>query len=270
VAKVSSEAKRRYFEKIKEYKSEVDKLLQNEKRILQIIENDEQGQSYKRLSLADDSLSMVSFYLLMNELSLSLLGIKNEGFLNDARKACYKSIIYLEEVVSSYIDVPYNEYEEYLTKIQDFGLQRRWDLLCKVGFAMDSLKESFGSNSKWKWSFVELEGRFATVSKNMLDMKELGSKLDPRQEGYRTLNAHLSMVKRQLEEAANSYRQKYELSTSRIEDFKLAIRYLAALRRVHILLGEAAESEVIKKKAEVWKSKMEADSKNREQSRKSR
>ncbi len=268
VAKVSNEAKRRYYDKIKEYKSIVDKLAQHENSIQQIMEQADEGQAYKRLTLADEGLNMVSYYLLMNQLSVSLLGIKNEGFLNNARKACYKSIIYLEDVVTSYIDVPYSEYEEYLDEIADFDYQQRWDLLSKLGFAIDSLMDSYGSNSKWKWSFVELEGRFATISKNMLNLKQLIVNLDPRAEGYKVYKAHMAMVKRLLEEAANNYRQKYELSTLRIDDFKLAIRYLAALRRLHILLGETDESEVIKKKIDVWKSKMEADSKSQEKSKK--
>lgn len=268
MAKVSGEAKQRYYEKIKEYKSKVEKIQQREKSMLTILESDEQGQPYKRLNLADENLNMVSYYLLMNELSLSLLGIKNEGFLNEARKTIYKSLIYLEDIVTNYIDVPYSEYEENLAAISEYGYQQRWDLLCKMGFTIDSLKESYGANSKWKWSFVELEGRFATISKNMLNLKEVLAQLDPRNEGYRVYTAHIKMVKQLLDESANSYRQKYELSTSRLEDFKLAIRYLAALRRLLVLLGETAESEVVKKKIEVWKSKMEADSKNREQSKK--
>lgn len=268
MAKVSSEAKRRYGEKIKEYRSKVDQMLQHEKSLLHIIESEDKGQGYKRLALADENLNMVSYYLLMNHLSISLLGIKNEGFLNNARKTCYKSIIYLEDVVSSVIDAPYSEYEKQLEEIADFTYRQRWDLLCKLGFTIEMLVESYGSNSKWKWSFVELEGRFATVSKNMLNLKEVLSQLDPRFEGYPVYVEHIKMVKRLLENSANNYRQKYELSTSRIEDFKLAIRYLAALRRLHILLGESQESEVIKKKIDIWKSKMEADSKNREQLKK--
>ena len=264
MAKVSSEAKRRYYEKIKEYKSIVDQMAQHEASIQQIMDNQEKGQAYKRLTLADEGLNMVSYYLLMNYLSISLLGIKNEGFLNNARKACYKSIIYLEDVVTSYIDVPYSEYEEYLHEIVEFDYKQRWELLSKLGFATDAIIESYGSNSKWKWSFVELEGRFATVAKNMLNLKQLVGQLDPRAEGYKVYKAHLAMVKQLLEEAANNYRQKYELSTLRIDDFKLAIRYLAALRRLHMLLGEVEESDVIKKKIDVWKSKMEADSKSQE------
>lgn len=268
MAKVSEEAKRRYNEKIKEYKATVDKQHQREKSVLSAIEGDDHGAPYKRLTLADEALNTVSYYLLMNELSLNLLGIKNESFLNEARKTIYKCIIYIEEVVSDYIDVPFSEYEERLEQIEDFEEQRRWDLLSKLGFSIDSVKESFGDNSKWRWSFTELHARFAVVAKNFLDLKNFLSGMDPQVEGYRLRMEHMNLVKKMLEQAATNYRQKYELSTGRIDDFKVAIHYLSALRRIHILLGESEESDVIKKKMDVWKSKMESDSKNAENAKK--
>jgi hypothetical protein len=67
-----------------------------------------------------------------------------------------------------------------------------------------------------------------------------------------------------LQHSADRYREKYELSTSRIDDFKLAINYLSDLRRVHLMLGEAEEGDTIKRKLEVWKGKMESDSRKAE------
>lgn len=268
MAKVSEKAKRRYNEKIKEYKASVEQKQKKEKSLLKVIEEDEHGAPYKRLTLADESLNMVSYYILMNQLSLQLLGIKNESFLNEARKAVYKAIIYIEEVVTDYIDVPFNEYEDKLKLIEGYEENKRWNLLRKLGFAVDSVKESFGENSKWRWSFVELHARFAVVAKNFLDLKNFLANLDPQVAGYRIRLRHMSMVKDMLQEAANNYRQKYELSTARIDDFKQAISYLSALRRLNIVLGEADKSEEIKKKMDVWKSKMEADSKNAESAKK--
>jgi hypothetical protein len=268
VAKVSEEAKRRYNEKIQEYKATVEKMRNKEKTVLSVLENDEHGAPYKRITLADESLNMVSYYLLMNELSLNLLGIKNESFLNEARKTIYKSIIYIEEVASDYVDVPFSEYEERLEKIVDFDEEKRWALISKLGFSIDSVKESFGDNSKWRWSFAELHARFAVVAKNLLDIKSFLANFDPQIEGYRTRMEHMRLVKEMLEQAANNYRQKYELSTGRIDDFKTAIKYLRSLRRIHILLGESDESDVVKKKIDVWKTKMESDSKNAEAAKK--
>ena len=61
---------------------------------------------------------------------------------------------------------------------------------------------------------------------------------------------------------------KYELSTNRMDDFKLAISYLGALRRIHILLSERDEAETVKKKADIWSTKLESDQKRKDETAK--
>jgi hypothetical protein len=136
-----------------------------------------------------------------------------------------------------------------------------------MGFTIHSVMDGYGENSKWKWSFVELEGRHATISKNIINMKTLISGMDPRVDGYEKRIAHLNLTKTLLQQAADRYRQKYELATLRIDDFKLAISYLSALRRLHQVIGEAEQSEIIKRKIDVWKEKMEDDSKKLDKKR---
>ena len=125
---------------------------------------------------------------------------------------------------------------------------------------------AFGDNSKWKWSFVELEGRFATVAKNIIDLKSATKDgLDPHSPDYDETIYHLRLVKQLLQQSSDRYREKYELSTNRIDDFRIAINYLCALRRIHVLLNERDEAEEIKKKADIWKEKMEKDHKKTEE-----
>lgn len=264
MGKISSAARSKYTERIKEYKTQIEDILSKEKSVLSILNKDNEDSSYKRLVLADDSLNMVSYYLIMNQLSLTFLGVKNEGMLNDARKRCYQAIIYLEQVVTDYIDVPFSEYEDNLEKIDDFDDNQRFDLLKKLGFSIDSVKDGYGDNNKWKWSFVEVEGRFGTIAKNLINLKTFVAGMDPRVEGYETRLKHLSMVKDLLNDSAKRYREKYELSTFRIDDFKKAIQYLSALRRLVAMLGEAGSNEELKKKIEIWKAKMEADQRKKE------
>ena len=261
MARVSTEARNRYVSKLQEFKADIERVGKREDQILALIEAKPEQTSIRKLTLAHESLNLVSYYLLMNELSVTLLGLRNEEYLNTARKGCYKSIIFLEEVVSALIDSPFSDYEGRLAAILKIPDEKRFFLIRKLGFAIQSVVDSFGENTKWKWSFVELEARFATVAKNMLDLKNLLAGLDPRVEGYETRLAHLKLVKEYMQKSADGYRQKYELSTSRIDDFKMAITYLAGLRRLHIILGEADDSEALKKKIEIWKTKMEADSK---------
>ena len=264
MGKISSAARSKYIERIKEYKTQINSILSEEKNTLSIISKDKDESSYKRVVLADDSLNMVSLYLLMNQISLTYLGVKNEGMLNDARKRCYQAIIYLEQVVSDYIDAPFSDYEDKLDMIVNITDGQRLDLVKKLGFAIESVKEGYGDNSRWKWSFVEVEGRFGTVAKNLINLKTFVAGMDPRVEGYELRQKHLALVEDLLNNTAKRYREKYELSTFRIDDFKKAIQYLSALRRLMAMLGETGTIEELKKKIDIWKAKMESDQKKKD------
>jgi hypothetical protein len=259
VKKPSEEAKKRYAEYVKDYKLAIDAALAKEKNLKAVVDSGVGGANYQRLAMADDNLNIVSNYILMNSLSVSFLGVKNENFLNEARKCLYKTIIYLEEVLTTFIDVPFSDYEEGLSTVDAFSDESRYNLVRKLGFSIDSIRDGFGENTKWKWSFVELDGRFAALAKNFLNLKTFLAKMDPREEGYSARMAHLSLTKELLQQAADKYREKYELSTQRLDDMKLAVNYLSALRRLNIILGETEQAEVVKKKIEIWKAKMEAD-----------
>ena len=268
MAKISAEARKKYSEQLKSYKSTIEQIEKRESNLAQVVAQGGPGLAYKRIALAEENLNLVSYFILLNSFSLSLLGVKNEEYLNHARKGCYKALIRLEEVLSNMIDVPFSDYEDRLTEIADYSDESRFTLLRKLGYSIQSVVEGFGDNSKWKWSFVELDGRYATVAKNFLNLKTFTAGMDPRIEGYETRMAHLKLVKELLQNAADGYRQKYELSTRRIDDFKLALSYLSALRRIHSLLAEPEEAESLKRKIEIWKTKMDNDSLKLEQSKK--
>jgi len=262
--KPSEEARRRYADYIKGHKTAIDTVLGKEKKLKEEISAGAERPNFKRLELADDNLNLVAQYLVMNSLSVSFLGIKNETYLNEARKCIYKALIYLEEIVSPMIDAPFSDYEQGLETITSLSDEDRYNLLRKLGFTIDSLVEGYGENSKWKWSFVDLEGRFAVVTKNLLNLKTFVSGMDPRLEGFAARMAHLALARELLQQAADRYREKYELSTLRVDDIKAGINFLFAVRRLHVVLGESEQAEVVKKKAEIWRTKMENDVKKAE------
>jgi hypothetical protein len=163
--------------------------------------------------------------------------------------------------VSNYIDVPFSDYSDLLEEIDGYEDDKRYHLVRKIGFTIQAVEEAFGANSKWRWSFVELEGRFAAVAKNLINFKTFIAQMDPSVDGYAARMGQMELVQSMLHQAADRYREKYELSTLRIDDFKRAIAFLAALKRIHTLFGEVEKSEEVKRKMEVWKSKMESDEK---------
>ena len=96
-------------------------------------------------------------------------------------------------------------------------------------------------------------------------MKEASKTLlDPHSDNYETIVYHLRLVKKLLQQSADRYREKYEIATNVITDFKMAIRFLEALRKMHLVLNEHREADEVKRKLEIWKEKMEKDQKQRD------
>ena len=266
MSKISVEDRHQYFEKIKPYKSTIHSLLKEEEAVLQNIKKDSRGAAFKRLTLVDEMIFLASNYIILGGVSQSMLKLRNEEALNDGRKSLYKAVIYLEEVVSPLVDAPFSEYEERLAEIAPVDAKRRYGIIRKMGLAIQLLENSYGDNTKWKWAFVELEGRYAAVAKNIVDLKAAVANTDPRSPDYEPTVFHLRLIKRLLLQAADRYREKYELSTNRTDDFKMGIHFLDALRRVHALLGERGDAETIKKKTDIWSSKLEVDMKKQAES----
>ena len=265
MAKISSEDRHQYYGKITPYRNTIKSLLKREETVLQIIKRDSRGGAFKRLTLAEEMAALASNYIVLDGVCQSMLKQRNEEALNDARKSLYKAVIYLEEVVSPLVDAPYSEYEERLAEIASLDTQKRYSLVRKIGLALTLLKSAYGDNTKWKWAFVELEGRYAAVAKNIIDLKAAVANTDPRSPDYEPTVYHLTLIKKLLLQAADRYREKYELSTSRIDDFRMGINFLNSLRRIHILLGERDNVETLKKKADIWTAKLEMDIKKQEE-----
>jgi len=265
MAKISLEDRHQYFEKIKSYKTAIQGVLKREQTLLQMIKKESKGAAFKRITLAEDMVSIASNYIVISGICQSMLKQRSEEALNDSRKTLYKAVIYLEEVVSPMLDAPFSEYEDKLSEIGAMGAQERFSIIRKLGLVLQLLKNAYGDNTKWRWTFVELEGRYATVAKNIIDLKTAVANTDPRSPDYEPTVRHLALIKKLLFQAADRYREKYELSTGTIDDFKMGINFLNALRRIHILIGDKENVETLKKKADIWTTKLELDMKKQEE-----
>lgn len=266
MAKITAESRELFEKKSATYKEIIKNIFTQEREMLALIQKESVGEEYKKLILAEEMIYAVSVYLVINTLSVEILGVKNEEALNEGRKTLYKSIIYLEDIVSNLIDSTSADLEDRLAKIENTPLEKRYYLVRKLGLAINLIIDAYGENTKWKWSFIELQGRFTTVSKNLLNMT-IASKdyFDGRAPDHDNTFYYIRMLKKLLVKSSDGYRDRYELSTRRSDDMRLGINYLLAYRRLLIVLGDRDEAEDIKKKAQVWKEKMEADSKKQKQ-----
>ena len=260
--KITERIKQVYDERALYYDRQIAAVLTKEKQTLGGMSKNPQGAAFKRIALSDEMLNLVSLYLAKNSLSVAILNSKNEDALNDARKTIYRVLIYLEDTVSNYIDAPYSDYADKVDEIAEFPETQRYYLVRKFGLAIRMLEDAYGDNTKWRWTFVEIEARFATIAKNIMDLKKATKEgLDPYSPDYDVTVYHLRLVKKLLSQAANRYREKYELSTGRIDDIRLGINYLLALRRIHLILNERNDAEEAKRKADIWQQKMDKDQK---------
>ncbi len=264
MGKLSIESKEKYSKSITPYRNTIKKLLLEDSQYEAKIASGKSPNPYEILKLVENDLTIISFQLVMNSVSLAQLGLKNEVALNDARKTCYKAIIKLERVFTNFVDVPFSEYEDSLKAVSSVSELERCKLIKKAGFSIAMVSDGFGENSRWKWSLVELEARLAVVGKNTLNLKTLFSGMDPRSEGYQERVHYFNLIWRLLENSADQYRKKYELSTGRMDDFRIAINYLSTLRRLAVTLNRQQEVVVLKRKIETWKEKMEKDDQNME------
>lgn len=263
MAKISDNARAEFNKEAESYKERINQSLEKEKSVLNVIKGNSAGVAYQKLILAEEMIYIATLYIAINGSSLKILGVKNNDALNDARKQLYKAIIYLEEIVSNSINVPYSELADKMAEIANTPIQKRYELVKKLGLAIQMVIDGFGDNSKWKWSFVELNGRFSVVAKNMLDMKNaVKDYFDPNSSDYDSTVLYVRLVKKLLDTSATAYRDRYELSTRRIDDINAGINFLLALRRIEVALGSSDNAEEIKKKAITWKKLMESDQKS--------
>lgn len=253
--------KKRFSVEVAYLKNKIDEINQKMKHLE--IKKDE-NENLNKIRIASHHVNLVSIYCAMTDLSLSLLGYKNESYLDKGRKSLYKSIISLEAVVSNYIDMPLGENYELLKSLDNFSDAERLKLVRKIGYTVSLLADRYGENSKWKWSFVEIEGRFSVIAKNLFDFRTFQAKNDPREEGFNERYDYLYLVKEFLIKASNRYREKYELTNQTADDMKKAIDYLKALKRIHILFNESEEVQNVGKRIELWSQKFETDLKAKE------
>jgi hypothetical protein len=254
----SSDAGRElYAQKIIPYQAKIDALWKEEARLLEEVE----AKPEIRLALSETMLNLSSYYLIQHGLFVALCRTANEALLLESRKCIVKAIGYLEDTVSKSVDAPFSDYEDRLAVISAASPEQRYHLVQKLGFSLTLLLKALGETSRWQWPLVDLEGRAAAVTKNILNLKELFRHLDFRSPSYDTVYQHTHLIKRLLRNAADRYRARYEISTNQINDFRIAINFLCALRRMHISLNEADEAESTKRTIDGWTTKFDMDSK---------
>jgi hypothetical protein len=258
--KNNAEKQAEYEEKTQSFNASIEQLLKDTQYVDTVMKQGTMpNPEFMKIKLSITMLTLVSNYLAMYWIYVAVFGQKNENLLNEARKSIHRCLVYLEEVVSNIVDAPFSDYEEGLAKIAEVSPLQRYSLVEKIGQQLNNLKEAYGKNPKWANAILEFEGRYAVVAKNLLNLRDYFVNSDFESPHYEPTVRHIRKVRELLEQAADGYRKKYEISTKAIDDFQKGINYLSALKRLDIFTGEQESAVTNKKKIETWTAKMKAD-----------
>lgn len=254
-----------YDEKTKPLRVRLERVqahIEKEKKVVEATDpNDEITRVKLTWALINLITEEISLHLCVSRISFYTIHIKNENSLNVARKSFYIIVQLLEELVGKNINV---DFEENINATQKLDLVNtnleRFAKFKIIGFLLFKLRNIYGDSSKWKWAFVELEGRFVNVFKNCINFKDLQKNLDASIDGYSERMDLLNMIIELCEMSAERYRTKYEMTSPRtIEDMSKGIDFISFQKRLALVLGNSAMAEDCTKKKDSWTKKLNED-----------
>jgi len=262
---ISKVQKATYNDEIKPLKAESDAL---EKKIRELSvkkKSNPKLEPYYNLEIIAYLFKTIDIYIRMSNLSLNVLGIKNNKSLDLAKSNFSRILQLMKEIVGDDVDrESLKDNEEYLEKINRLTPKHLYDLAIKIDDTLNNLRNSMGEESKWKWFFVELQAKVAVIVRNLINFSDILKYRDPREQFFRTRIEHLRLAKDLLEEAAKQYRTKYELSSKSREDLKKSIELLEALRKIHITMAESNDAEKLKTIIDAARLNLEAGDKKQD------
>lgn len=268
---ISKAQKAAYNDDIKAVKIQSDELEKKARDLMQKKKSKPNLEPYYNLEIATYLLGTIELYMKMNDLSVAMLGIKNNKSLDIAKSNFSKVLLLLKETVGDEVERDsLKENEEFLYKLDRLNPRQILDFLIRVDAVFFSLKNNMGEDSKWKWLFVELQAKIAVILRNFINFSDILKYRDPREKHFRDRREHLAMAKNALEEAAKQYRTKYELSSKSREDLKKSIEILEALRKIYMTLGESNEADKLKTTIDAARFTMEAGDKKKDTDEKSK
>ena len=139
MAKITNEDRELFKKEAKQYEDLIKAELDKEKEMLATMKGDAVGVEYKKLILAEQMIYIATLYNAINSASVKILDVKNNDALNEGRKILYKSIIYLEEIVTNIINAAQSDVSEKLEAVANTPLEKRYFLIRKLGLAIQMI-----------------------------------------------------------------------------------------------------------------------------------
>jgi hypothetical protein len=211
-----------------------------------------------QLRLCQESLYGVSCHLGVNRLSLDYTGTRSTDAINSARKMLFNALVALEKVLPTVLDIMSKDNQ--IPEANNLGLtvEERYHLVQKFALAIEMTITAY-EDKQIRLTFLDMEGRFAKVALNILDMRAAIKSYMAMDADYNVLCHFFPLQTRLLFRSAANYRARYEQAIitdpeAETDDLNLAIRYLETVVHLSNLIKDP-EAEEYKKKLDLWEGK---------------
>ncbi|PJZ70077.1 hypothetical protein CH373_09795 [Leptospira perolatii] len=254
---LTKEQKQEFQEKLVDFRNFLEDLKKETNLLKSQSRKEPKMEPYFNIALSVNSIKNINTCLLINEISVSILDLKSDTYLNQGRKEIYSAISYMEKVVGVDYESGLAENKDLLLKIQEFNPIQRLNFVKGLRLSTNNTIEAFGANSKWKWSFPEIHFKIAILSKNLFDFRAFEKERDLENPYFYPRQEHYNLVLELCNHAAQEYRAKFDLSTQDASDLKKSIVLLEVNRKILQTTGETEDLGKTKTLIESLKEKVE-------------
>jgi len=254
---ISKEAKKLFDEKIRPYKEFLSEVDSSMSHLDSLSKKHQNVRPYIQVKSAVLCIQRANTYVLMNRLSVETHKVKNDTYLNEARKHISNSLNDLLKIVGDDIETPLTENKENQEKFEKLKPGAVLNLLKGYHDALLSINADLGSNNKWRWSFPDLHYKVAVIGRNLFDFRAYEAAKDPNYENYVELQELIRFIVEEAQFAAQEFRSRYELATNDAGDLQMVSRLLSAIKQIYRLTGNKEELEKISTALEANDQKIE-------------
>jgi hypothetical protein len=222
---------------LEEFKNYIEELKKDVNLYKAQMKKNKATEQYYQIAIILNSIKFMNTCLAINELSNFTLNLKSETYLNLARKEAYSVISNMEKVIGSDYENGLDENRELLDAIPEFKPDHRLNFIRGFRKTVNDIIEAFGNNSKWKWSWPEIQFKIAVLAKNLFDFRAYERENDLDNPYYYTRLEHYNLIIELSNNAAQEYRSKFDLSTNDVNDLKKSIALLEMNRKIFQITG---------------------------------
>lgn len=255
---VSKDQKNLFNEKVRSYRNFSEDVKKEAATLKAVARKNPKLDPYVQIRTAILSLQRSNTLVLMSRLSQEIQSIKNDSYLNEARKEIGARLGELTKLVGEDLDAGLTDNLEKLEQISEVSYEQRLRLVRAFKQCIENVRQAMGETSKWRWYFPDLQLKLTTLSRNLIDYKKYERTRDPNDPDFEPLRELLRFTLDEAQSAAQEYRTKYELSTKEVTDLIVIRKLFEMQKRLYTFTNQRDELGRITTSLDAINEKIEA------------